>query len=49
MYILLGPFILAANLVLFLGGEIILNVERFADLLRRFALDHVCDCLAADV
>lgn len=49
MYILLGPFVLTTNLVLFFGSEIILNIEGFADLLRRFALDHVCDSLAADV
>lgn len=26
-----------------------MDVERLADLLRRLALDHVCDSLAADV
>lgn len=47
--ILLGPFILPADLILFLGGEIILNVESLADLLRRFTLDHVGDRLAPNV
>lgn len=47
--LLLGPFVLAANLVLFLGGEIIGNIESLTDLFRRFALDHVGNGLAADV
>jgi len=44
-----SPLILASNLVLFFRSEIILDVERLADLLRRLALDHVGDCLASDV
>lgn len=45
----LGPLVLAADLVLLLGSEVVLDVEGFADLLRRLSLDHVCDGLAADV
>jgi hypothetical protein len=45
----LGPLVLAADLVLFLGSEVVLDVEGFADLLGRLALDHVRDGLAADV
>ena len=45
----LGPLVLAADLVLLLGSEVVLDVERLADLLRRLALDHVGDSLAADV
>jgi hypothetical protein len=37
---------LAADLVLLLGSEIILDVEGLADLLRGLALDHVSDGLA---
>lgn len=47
--LLLSPLVLTTNLVFFLGGEVVLDVERLADLLRRLALDHVCDGLAADV
>lgn len=46
---ILGPLVLAADLVLLLWCEIVLNVEGLADLLWRLALDHVCDGLAADV
>jgi hypothetical protein len=45
----LGPLVLATDLVLLLGSEVVLNVEGLADLLRRLALDHVRDGLAADV
>jgi len=45
----LGPLVLAADLVLLLGSEVVLNVERLADLLGGLALDHVGDSLAADV
>jgi len=44
-----SPLILTADLLLFLWGEIIGNIERLADLLRRLSLDHVGDSLAADV
>lgn len=47
--LLLGPLVLPADLLLLLGGEVVLDVERLADLLGRFALDHVCDSLAADI
>ena len=46
---LLGPLVLAADLILLLGGEVVLDVERHANLLRRLALDHVRDGLTADV
>jgi len=45
----LGPFVLPADLLLLLGGEIVGDVECLADLLRRFALDHVGDGLAANI
>jgi hypothetical protein len=45
----LGPLVLATDLVLLLGSEVVLNVEGLTDLLRRLALDHVRDGLAADV
>lgn len=47
--LLLSPLILATDLVLFFGGEIVLDIEGLADLLGRLALDHVCDSLAADI
>lgn len=45
----LGPLVLAANLILLLGGEVVLDVESLADLVGGLALDHVGDGLAADV
>jgi hypothetical protein len=45
----LSPLVLAADLVLLLGGEVVLDVEGLANLLGRLALDHVGDSLAADV
>lgn len=47
--LLFSPFVLTTDLVLLLGSKVVLNVEGLADLLGRFALDHVCDSLAADV
>jgi hypothetical protein len=46
---ILGPLILAADLLLFLGGEVIGDVESLSDLLGGLALDHVGNGLAADV
>lgn len=45
----LGPFILTADLLLLLGGEVIGDVECLADLVGRFSLNHISDGLAADV
>lgn len=45
----LGPLVLTTNLILLLRGEVILDVEGLADLLRRLALDHVGHGLAANV
>lgn len=45
----LGPLVLAADLLLLLGGEVVLDVEGLADLLGGLALDHVGNSLAADV
>jgi hypothetical protein len=45
----LSPFILTTDLLLFLRGKVIRNVEGLADLLGRLALDHVGNCLAADI
>lgn len=36
-------------MILLFGGEIVLDVEGLADLLRRLALDHVGDGLATNV
>lgn len=47
--LLFSPLVLATNLVFLLRGEVILNVERLADLLGRLALDHVGDSLATDI
>ncbi len=49
VYLLLGPLVLTANLILLLGREIVLDIEGFADLFGGLALDHVGDGLAADV
>lgn len=46
---ILGPLVLAADLLFLLGGEIVRNVERLTDLLGGLALDHVCDGLAAHI
>ena len=45
----LGPLVLAADLLLLLGGEVVGDIERLPDLLGGLALDHVGDCLAAHV
>ena len=47
--LLLGPLVLTADLILLLGGEVVLDVEGLTDLLGRLALDHVRDSLAADI
>jgi hypothetical protein len=47
--LLFGPLVLTANLVFFLLGEVVLNVEGLADLLGRLAFNHVGNGLAADV
>ena len=46
---ILSPLVFATNLVLFLWREVVRNIESFPDLLWGFALDHVCDSLAADI
>jgi hypothetical protein len=45
----LGPLVLATDLLLLLGGEVVLDVESLTDLIGRLALDHVRDGLAADI
>lgn len=47
--LLLSPFVFTADLVFFLRGEVILNVESLPNLFRRFSFNHVCDSLAADI
>ena len=47
--LLFGPFVLTTNLVFLLRSEVILNIESLADLLRGFALDHICHSLATNV
>lgn len=46
---ILGPLVLPANLLLFLGREIVGDVEGLANLLGRLALDHVGHGLAANI
>ena len=46
---LLSPLVLATDLVLLLGCEVILNVKCLADFLWRFPLDHVGNGLAANI
>lgn len=46
---LLSPLVLAANLVLLLGSEVILNIKCLPDLFRGFAFDHVGHSLATDI
>lgn len=45
----LSPLVLAADLFLLLGGEVVGDVERLANLLWGLALDHVGNGLATDV
>jgi hypothetical protein len=45
----LGPLVLAADLVLLLRCEVVLDVECLADLVGGLALDHIGNGLAADV
>lgn len=47
--LLFGPLVLAADLILLLRREIILDVESLADLVGRLALDHVGHSLAANI
>ena len=47
--LLFSPLVLATDLFFLLGGEVVLDVEGLADLLRRLALDHVGDSLATSV
>jgi len=39
--LLLAPLVLLSDLFLFTGGEVVLDVERLADVLRSLAFDHV--------
>lgn len=45
----LGPLVLAADLIFLLGSEVVLDVERLADLLGGLALDHVGNGFAANI
>lgn len=45
----LGPLVLATDLVLLLWSEVILDVKRLTNLLWALALDHVGHGLAADI
>ncbi len=47
--LLLSPLILAADLILLLRREVVLDVEGLADLLGRFALDHVGNSLTSNI
>ena len=44
-----GPLVLSADLLFLLRGEVVLDVEGLADLLRSLALDHVSNSLARQV
>jgi hypothetical protein len=44
-----SPLILVTNPILFLRGEVILDVKGLAGFLGRFTLNHVCDSLATDI
>jgi hypothetical protein len=44
-----GPLVLHADLILLLLGEVVLDAECLADLLRSLALDHVSNRLAGQV
>ena len=45
----LAPLILLSDLLLLLGGKVILDIEYFSDLLRRLPADQPRDRLAGDV
>ena len=47
--LLLAPLVLLPDLLLLARGEVVLDVERLPDLLRRLPLDHVGYRLAGDV
>lgn len=47
VFLLKGPLVLPADLLLLLGCEVILDVEGIADLLRGLVRDHVSDGLAS--
>jgi hypothetical protein len=46
---ILSPLVLAADLLFFLGGEVIGNIKGLADFLGGLDLDHVCNSLASNV
>lgn len=46
---LLSPLVLTTDLILLLRGEVVLDVKCLTDLLRRLALNHIGNGLAADV
>lgn len=48
-HLLLSPLVLTADLILFLRGEVVLDVESLANLFRRLALDHVGNGFATDI
>ena len=45
----LGPLILATDLLLLFGGEVVGDVKRLTDLLGALSLNHVCHSLAANI
>ena len=45
----LGPLVLATDVLLLLWGEVVRDIECLADLLGGLALDHVCHGLAANI
>lgn len=47
--LLFSPFVLATDLILLFGCEIVLDVERLSNLLWRLALDHVGHGFASHV
>lgn len=47
--LLLSPLVLATDLIFLFGSEVVLDIERLANLFGRLALDHVGNSLTADV
>lgn len=46
---ILGPLILASDLLFLLGGKVVCDVERLSDLLGRLALDHIRHGLTTNI
>ena len=49
MNLLLGPLVFTTDLILLLGGKVVLDVKCLTDLLWGLALDHIRNGLAPDI